>query len=189
MGKHEEHGGQGGPEALVEHLKECRQVDAAIVADGNADELVASLIEQGWTYEGVEYVEGKRVRYLVPPPGVLLVHEEPEPPAVGPWPSELDGLPVSPEDPPGYHVREKTEGGYPLMGSSPAEREEARQRAARIQRQAMRDHPFVGEGAYCEARITTRTQGSAETGYVSGWVGCGYGRDTHPTPGTEDPTP
>lgn len=60
-----------GADALVEHLVECRQVDAAIVANGNADELVARLIEDGWTYEGVEYVEGKRVRYLVPPPGVM----------------------------------------------------------------------------------------------------------------------
>jgi hypothetical protein len=79
MGKHEEHGDDGGPEALVEHLKHCREVDAAIVADGNADELVASLIEQGWTYEGTEYVEGKRVRYLVPPPGVLVKDERPGP--------------------------------------------------------------------------------------------------------------
>lgn len=184
MSKHRE-GERDGAEALVEHLKECRQVDAAIVADGNADELVTRLISEGWTYEGVEYVEGKRVRYLVPPPGVLLTGETPEPPAVGPWPSELDTVPVSPEDPPGYHVREKTESGYPLMGSSPAEREEARQRSERIRRQAMRDHPFVGEGRYCEARISTGRTGSDEVGWVSGWVGCGYGRDTHP----EDPTP
>jgi hypothetical protein len=64
-----------GPEALVEHLTRCRKVDAAIVQDGNADDLVARLIEQGWTYEGVEYVAGKRVRYLVPPPGVIPAAE------------------------------------------------------------------------------------------------------------------
>ena len=180
MSKHRDE--QDGPERLVAHLVECREVDAAVVADGDASDLVAALIEQGWTYEGVEYIEGKRVRYLVPPPGVLLDRPEPEPPAVGPWPSEVDTLPSSPEDPPGYHVREKTETGYPLMGSSPAEREEARQRAARIKRQAMRDHPFVGEGTYCEARISTWPQGTEETGMVTGWVGCGYGRDTHPTP-------
>lgn len=166
-------------EALVEHLKECRQVDAAIVADGDATELVDELVAAGWTYEGTEYVEGKRVRYLVPPPGVVLSETH------STRPSEVDTLPSSPEDPPGWHVREKTETGYPLMGSSPAEREEARQRGERIQRQAMRDHPFVGEGTYCEARITMRPVGTEETGVVTGWVGCGYGRDTHPTPNTE----
>lgn len=170
-----------GPEALVEHLKECRQVDAAIVADGNADELLARLIGEGWTYDGVEYVAGKRVRYLVPPPGVLLAHKD-----EGNWPPPEDELDC-PDGlcRPGHHTRELTEDGHPLMGSSPAEREEAAKRAERIRQQAMRDHPFVGEGIYCEARITTRPSGSDEVGWVSGWVGCGYGRDTHP----EDPTP
>lgn len=54
---------------LVDHLVECREVDAAVVVDGNADELVAKMVAEGWTFEGTEYVEGKRVRYLVPPPG------------------------------------------------------------------------------------------------------------------------
>jgi hypothetical protein len=58
-----------GPEDLVAHLKDCRQVDAVIAQDGNADDLVASLMAAGWTYDGVEYVAGKRVRYLTPPPG------------------------------------------------------------------------------------------------------------------------
>ncbi len=57
-------------EDLVEHLAQCRDVSAAIVADGDATDLVQTLIDQGWTYEGVEYVAGKRVRYLVPPPEV-----------------------------------------------------------------------------------------------------------------------
>lgn len=74
MGEHE----LDGPEALVDHLKHCREVDAAIVMDGNADELVAGLLAQGWTYEGVEYVGGKRVRYLVPPPGVLVADPRPD---------------------------------------------------------------------------------------------------------------
>lgn len=56
-----------GPEQLLEHLTQCRQVDAAIVQDGNADQMVAALIARGWRYEGVEHVAGKRVRYLVPP--------------------------------------------------------------------------------------------------------------------------
>jgi hypothetical protein len=58
-----------GAEALVEHLVECRDVTAAVVVDGNADELVAKMLAEGWTFEGTEHVEGKRVRYLVPPPG------------------------------------------------------------------------------------------------------------------------
>ena len=58
-----------GAEELADHLKRCRGVDAAIVQDGNADTLVADLIGAGWRYEGTEHVEGKRVRYLVPPPG------------------------------------------------------------------------------------------------------------------------
>lgn len=60
-----------GAKELAEHLKDCRQVDAAVVVDGNADDLVARLLADGWVYEGVEYVMGKRVRYLVPPPGVI----------------------------------------------------------------------------------------------------------------------
>jgi hypothetical protein len=83
-------------------------------------------------------------------------------------------------DPPGWHVRETTETGYPLMGSSPAERIESVERAARIKGQAMRDHVFIGDGPYCEARISTRPQGSPEVGTITGWVGCGYPRDTHP---------
>jgi len=80
MGRHEHDERElDGPEALVEHLKECRQVDAAVVADGDATELVERLIAEGWTYEGVEYLAGKRVRYLVPPPGVLLTDERPGP--------------------------------------------------------------------------------------------------------------
>lgn len=163
-----------GPEALVEHLKECRQVDAAIVQDGNADELVARLIGEGWTYEGVEYVAGKRVRYLVPPAGVLL-H--------GTRPDDEDGLERRPEDPEGWHVRETTESGYPLMGSSPAERQEAVERMARIRAQAMRDHPFVGQGPYCEARIGWRPSGGPDTGVITGWSACGYPPDAHPVEG------
>lgn len=62
-------GEKTGAEALAEHLVECREVDAAVVVDGNADELVAKMLAEGWTYGGVEYVQGKRVRYLAPPPG------------------------------------------------------------------------------------------------------------------------
>jgi hypothetical protein len=84
------------------------------------------------------------------------------------------------DDPPNYHFRRLTRDGYPLMGSSPAEEAEARQRAERIRVQAMRDHVFVGEGQYCQARLSFAPMGSAETGTITGWAGCGYGRGTHP---------
>lgn len=96
------------------------------------------------------------------------------------WPSPEDSLPRNDEDPPGWHIRETTDDGYPLMGSSPAERAERAERGARIKRQAMRDHPFEGEGPYCQARIGWAPVGSAETGVITGWSACGYPRDTHP---------
>lgn len=58
-----------GAAELVDHLKNCRGVDAAIAGDGNLDEVVNTMIAAGWTYGGVEYAEGKRCRYLIPPPG------------------------------------------------------------------------------------------------------------------------
>ena len=57
-----------GAEELADHLANCRKVDAAVVVDGSADQLVAQLMAEGWRYAGVEHVEGKRVRYLRPPP-------------------------------------------------------------------------------------------------------------------------
>lgn len=58
-------------DVLVAHLTECVKPDAVIVADGNADELVATLLAAGWTWDGnVEHVAGKRIRNLVPPPEV-----------------------------------------------------------------------------------------------------------------------
>jgi hypothetical protein len=57
-------------DALVEHLTDCRNASAAIVVDGNGDDVVAGLLAAGWTYTGVEQVAGKRVRYLTPPAGL-----------------------------------------------------------------------------------------------------------------------
>lgn len=67
------HYGGGPPEVpppaemLAEHLKQCRQVDAVIAGDGDLTEVVETLIAAGWTYSGVEYAGGKRLRYLVAP--------------------------------------------------------------------------------------------------------------------------
>jgi glutathione S-transferase len=99
---------------------------------------------------------------------------------IGMWPPSEDGLARREGEPDGWHTRRLTDDGHPLMGSSPAEREEAADRGARIMRQAMRDHPFVGGGRYCEARISFAPMGSAETGTITGWAGCGYNRETHP---------
>jgi hypothetical protein len=55
-------------DVMVEHLAECAAVDAAIVVDGNADEIVAGLVAAGWTLrDRVDRVAGKRVRFLEPP--------------------------------------------------------------------------------------------------------------------------
>lgn len=57
-----------GAQAVLDHLTECTDADAAIVVDGNADFEVAGLLAAGWTIEHrVDLVAGKRVRYLHPP--------------------------------------------------------------------------------------------------------------------------
>lgn len=58
-----------GAAELADHLKNCRQTDLVIAGDGDLTEVVEAMIRAGWTYSGVEYVEGKRCRYLTPPPG------------------------------------------------------------------------------------------------------------------------
>lgn len=56
-----------GAAELADHLKNCRKVDAVIAGDGDLTETVETMLAAGWTYEGVEYVEGKRIRYLKAP--------------------------------------------------------------------------------------------------------------------------
>lgn len=58
-------------QALVDHLRECRGVKAAIVGDTGVDmtATVQKLIAAGWTYDGTEYINGKRIRYLRMPEG------------------------------------------------------------------------------------------------------------------------
>jgi hypothetical protein len=100
--------------------------------------------------------------------------------------SPYDRIAVQPDDPAGWHVRERMDDGYPLMGSSPAERADARARQVQVRQQAMRDHAFEGEGPYCRAWIGPSYAGNAETGLVTMRVGCGYPRDTHPDQGRGD---
>ena len=55
--------------AIAHHLKECVKAQAAIVVDGNADEVISRLLAAGWTWHEreTEYIGSKRLRYLVPP--------------------------------------------------------------------------------------------------------------------------
>lgn len=66
---------------LVEHIAECVKPAATLVMQsGSADGMIAELVEQGWTLnEGEEYVGGKRIRYMTPPPEVaeMLRRERP----------------------------------------------------------------------------------------------------------------
>jgi hypothetical protein len=61
---------------LADHLKNCRKTDAVIAGDGNLDDVVSTMLAAGWTFGGIEYVEGKRVRYLVAPPEFKIQNEE-----------------------------------------------------------------------------------------------------------------
>lgn len=96
-------------------------------------------------------------------------------------PNREDDLPRSDTDPPGWHVRERTSTGYPLMGSSPAERAESVQRAARIRKQSeITGHGFVGDGPYCEAMLSRGPVGDpTTTGVITMFVQCGYSAGLH----------
>lgn len=60
-----------GARIVADHLAECTDADAAIVVDGNADPQIAQLLAVGWTIdERVDYVAGKRIRFVHPPAGV-----------------------------------------------------------------------------------------------------------------------
>lgn len=54
--------------AVVEHMASCTDAGAAIVVDGNADEIIARLVADGWTLGSrVDQVAGKRIRFVTPP--------------------------------------------------------------------------------------------------------------------------
>lgn len=60
--------GENAADRLVEHVAECTGAQAMVVVDGNADEIVTRMVEAGWTLdERVDLVEGKRIRFLIPP--------------------------------------------------------------------------------------------------------------------------
>lgn len=83
-------------------------------------------------------------------------------------------------DPPGWHVRERTADGYPLMGSSPAERAEAVLELARIWKQSeITGHRFEGDGPYCEAMLARGSSGDLTRGVITMSSQCGYSADLH----------
>lgn len=61
---------------LAAHLKDCRKVDAVVAGDGDLTSAVDALLAAGWTYDGTEYVEGKRIRYLISPPGYKIENDD-----------------------------------------------------------------------------------------------------------------
>lgn len=72
-----------GARMLAEHLRDCVKASAAIVVDGSGDDTVATLVAAGWTWDGnVEYVAGKRIRNLIPPPEVAARLFGAQPPEV-----------------------------------------------------------------------------------------------------------
>lgn len=157
---------EGPPDDLDRDIDEARRIAQECWDRGLwAGWLASSCVLLGWRI-GRALMPSAQVRGPVEgPPG---------------WPSVTDSIAVDPGDPPGWHVREATEAGYPLMGSSPAERAECVSRGMRIQIQAMRDHEFEGGGQYCEHWSSPSTSGGPETGWVTMRARCGYGRDTHP---------
>lgn len=68
-----------GAQELVDHLKNCRNAGAVIAGDGDLTDVVDTMLKAGWTADGVEYVEGKRVRYLVPPKPAITCGFSPNP--------------------------------------------------------------------------------------------------------------
>ncbi len=73
------HDPAGSPADIVaEHLAECTDAKAAIVVDGNADEVIAGLLAAGWTLsDRAELIAGKRIRYLRTPAGQTLAEGTP----------------------------------------------------------------------------------------------------------------
>ena len=50
---------------IAAHLRDCTDAQAALVCDGNADEVVARMVAAGWKLrERVDFIGGKRIRFL-----------------------------------------------------------------------------------------------------------------------------
>lgn len=57
-----------GADVVVDHMVQCTDAKAAIVVDGNADDIVARLVAAGCVLrERTDYVAGKRIRFLEVP--------------------------------------------------------------------------------------------------------------------------
>lgn len=66
-----------GAKEVAEHLRDCAQVDAAVVMQsGSADDVIEQLLSEGWTWDQTrqtEVVAGKRIRYLRSPGDVEVI--------------------------------------------------------------------------------------------------------------------
>lgn len=55
-------------EILLDHIMKCTDAKAAVVVDGNADEVISRMMDAGWILdERVDIIEGKRIRFLTVP--------------------------------------------------------------------------------------------------------------------------
>src|ERR1700749_953492 len=73
--------GDGSPAATVAyHLKHCARASGAIVMHHpgeSADDVIARLLEAGWTLrDEADHVAGKRIRYVIPPQAPRAVLDE-----------------------------------------------------------------------------------------------------------------
>lgn len=67
-----------GADLVLDHIANCTDVGALVVAQsGSLHEQVAEMVADGWTLDDrVDYVAGKRIRYLTPPPGAFAAAAE-----------------------------------------------------------------------------------------------------------------
>lgn len=68
---------QSPADVITDHLTRCTDTQAALVVDGNADQIVVDLIAAGWTLEErVDEVAGKRIRFMRLPAALDTVPQE-----------------------------------------------------------------------------------------------------------------
>lgn len=84
-------------EALLHHVTDVRPVSGMLaMQSGSADEVIALMVDHGWTLEdGADLIGGKRIRYLRPPPGTFITNAvTPQ----GPIPLTITSTPSPPAD-------------------------------------------------------------------------------------------
>lgn len=70
---------QSPADVITDHLTQCTDAQAALVVEGNADQIVADLIAAGWTLEErVDEVAGKRIRFMKIPDSLATSDATPQ---------------------------------------------------------------------------------------------------------------